>query len=293
MDVYIQALLLQLCKQKNPKWSREKLLQKYWYVDEEGRHCYALMNKKEFRLKFLADTLLIDYSPVRTNANAYIDLEYFEQRSNEREILNVTGVFRSIWERQNGRCYHCAKKILRDEKKVLIETFPDQCRFAARMSYIHERCIYSPFEFVDVDTIPTSLDEVLKLLQRLDDRQAFLQDEFFALFEFFQKCTQKSIALKFSQIEKIIGKKLGENALIAEFWTRQGLSDISQCWINNGYEIRAINLKKPRRRITFQRPLKNTDIVNIPEIIRSGKIPKKAKYELENYFTYILKKYAV
>ncbi|MBQ8692989.1 MAG: exodeoxyribonuclease III, partial [Synergistaceae bacterium] len=102
VDVFIKASLLELCEKKHPKWPREKILEKYWYMDAEGRYCYALPNKKEVYVKFLADTLMIDYYPVKTNANPYIDFEYMESRSHEKEILNASGVYRAIWNRQNG-----------------------------------------------------------------------------------------------------------------------------------------------------------------------------------------------
>lgn len=149
MDVYISALLLKLCESKHPKWNREKILQKYWYVDAEGRHCYALPNKKEIRVKFLSDALLIDYYAVKTKMNPYIDLDYMESRTHERQILNATGIYRAIWNRQDGRCHYCGHRILRDEEKALVEVEPVRSRFASRMAYVHKRCLYCSVDYID------------------------------------------------------------------------------------------------------------------------------------------------
>ena len=37
----------------------------------------------------------------------------------------------------------------------------------------------------------------------------------------------------------------------------------------------------------------NTSSVNIPDVIKYGKIPDDAKHKLENYFNYIIKKYGL
>lgn len=54
--------------------------------------------------------------------NPYIDGDYVEHRSKEKQVFNVTGVYRSIWNRQRGKCHYCGNSILRDEEKVLVET---------------------------------------------------------------------------------------------------------------------------------------------------------------------------
>ena len=38
---------------------------------------------------------------------------------------------------------------------------------------------------------------------------------------------------------------------------------------------------------------RNTSSLNIPDVIKYGKIPDDAKYEIENYFNYIIKKYGL
>jgi len=294
MDVYINALLLELCEMKHSKWSREKIIEKYWYVDAEGRHCYALPNKKEVHVKFMEDALLVDYYAVKTNVNPYIDLEYVEKRSQERQILNATGVYRAIWNRQDGRCHYCGHKIQRDEEKALVEIAPDQTRFVLRMAYVHKRCLYCSFDYIDTDVLPSSLDDVMGLLVQLDSEKKPVGQRYLALSEFFRTCDKNSVTLTFKQIENIMGAELGATALRKEFWYRTGFLCISQCWLDNGYEIRTLHLEG-KRRVVFRlaSKSKNTASVEIPEVLKYGRIPNEAKYELENYFKYIMKKYGL
>lgn len=294
MDVYIAALLLELCELKHPKWSREKILQKYWYVDVEGRHRYALPNKKEVYVKSLSDTLLVDYFAVKTNVNPYIDLDYVEMRSKERQILNVTGVYRSIWNRQDGKCYYCGHRILRDEEKALAEIAQNKSRFASRMAYVHKRCLYCSFDCVDTELPPSSLTDVMELLEKLDAAKKPVGQKYLSLSEFFRTCDKNSVTLTFKQIEDIMGDSLGATALRKEFWYRTGFTNISQCWLDNGYEIKTLHLEG-KRRVVFNlvAQSRNTASISIPEVLRYGRIPKDAKYELENYFQYIIKKYGL
>ena len=294
IDVYIKALLLELCEKKHPKWSREKILEKYWYKDAEGRYCYALPNKKEVHIKFLSDTLLVDYCPVKTNVNPYIDIEYVEKRSQDRAILNATGVYRTIWNRQNGRCHYCGSRILRDEEKCLVETDASEVRKASRFSYVHKRCLECSFEYVETEHMPSSLTEVMDLLQKLDESHKPIGMKYYSLSNFFHNCDKNTVTLTFKQIGDILGEALGASALRKEFWYRTGFGNISQCWLDNGYQIKTLYLED-RKRVVFQllRERKNTSGLNVPEVLRYGRIPLDAKYELENYFQYIIKKYAL
>lgn len=293
MDVYIHALLIQLCESKHPKWDRNKILQKYWYVDGEGRHCYALPNKKEVRVKFLADTLLIDYYAVKTNLNPYIDVEYMERRSKEKQIINVTGVYRTIWNRQNGKCHYCGHDILRDEEKSLIEVDPSKSRFAARMAYVHARCLQGSFDYIDTASSPASLSNVRELLEQLEMSRKTAEQKYYKLSEFFRTCDQSPVTLTFDEIESIMGDDLGMSSRRREFWQKTGFMHISQCWLENGYAIKKLSIKDQQVEFHLPAKKKNTTNIVIPNCIKYGEIPENAKYELENYFKYIIKKYGL
>ena len=175
-----------------------------------------------------------------------------------------------------------------------MEIDASETRKNARMAYVHKRCLESSFDYIDVESIPASLDEVMALLEQLDARHKPIEMKHFALGMFFHNCDKNSVTLTFKQIEEIMGVSLGASALRKEFWYRTGFGCISQCWLDNGYQIKALHLED-RKRVVFQLSAesKNTSSLVLPEVLRYGRIPLDAKYEIENYFQYIIKKYAL
>ena len=294
LDVYIKALLLDLCQKRHPKWKKEKILDKYWYMDADGRYIYALPNKREVRVKFLSDTLLTDYTPIKVHINPYVDFNYMEKRLNEREINNATGIYRSIWERQNGCCYYCGRKILKDEKKALIEIAPYKSRKAARYGYVHVRCVSYTLDEIETDVLPDTSAEVMALLEQLESDKKPIGMKYLPLADHFRNCSSNSVTLSIKEIEKILGFELGQAAHRKDFWTRTGMNTISNSWVDNGYRIVRMHLEdRPRIVFGLVDRSRNTSSVNIPNVIKYGKIPDDAKYELENYFNYIIKKYGL
>lgn len=293
MDVYINALLLELCEAKHPKWSREKILRKYWFVDADGRHCYALPDKKEVRVKFLSDTLMINYEAVRTCVNPYLDVNYMMQRSKERGTNNLTGAYRAIWNRQNGQCLYCGHKMLRDEEKTLIEVHPEKERFSLRMAYVHNRCLLGTVDYIDTSVVPSTMNELGDLLLCLDTGRIPNGHKYHLLYEFFRKCNQNLVPLTFDDIENIMGETLGKSAQNRLFWQRTGFTCISQCWLENGYVIKTLNTDE--RKVIFSSFLKSNNKANleIPEAILQGHVPDDARHELKNFFQYIMKKYGL
>lgn len=294
MDVYISALLLKLCETKHPDWNRKKIINNYFFADGNRRYCYAMTNKKEIRVKSLADTLLVDYNGMNIFMNPYIHKEYFERRSKERAIFNVTGVYRSIWNRQEGLCHYCGTPMSRKEEKELVEAFPHKTRFAGRMAYVHKRCTCGTFEEADVSHLPTSLNDIMVLLEELDKGKKTTTQRLHSLYEYFRTCEKNSITLSFKELEKIVGESWGKASFNEEFWYREDGKSISQCWLDNGYEIKRLHTDvRPRVTFGLTERSKNTASVKIPDVIKYGRIPNNAKYELENYFRYIVRKYGL
>lgn len=294
LDVYISALLLELCETRHPKWNREKILEKYWYRDARNHYCYTLPNKRHVRVKFLSDTLPVEYFAVKTKLNPYIDLEYLERRTKERQILSITGVYRSVWNRQEGKCHYCGHPIMKDDEKALIEIEPGRRRLAARMAYVHKRCLYCSFDYVDTALLPTSQTDVMKILIQLESKKKSTGQKYLALSEFFRTCERKSVTLTWKQIETMTGCELGIASHLEEFWYKTGEDCISQCWLENGYQIKALHLEG-KRRVVFglTEQNHNTASITIPDFIKYGRVPEDARYEIENFFQYIAKKYGL
>ena len=89
-----------------------------------------------------------------------------------------------------------------------------------------------------------------------------------------------------------MGEPLGKSARQKQYWQRTGFLCISQCWLMNGYRIARLRLREGQ--VEFTRAAKSRDVakVGIPDVFLSP-VPIDAKYELENYFRYIIKKFGL
>ena len=246
-------------------------------------------------IMFLQDVLFTMYHPVNTKFNPYIDTDYVERRVQDRQIRSATGIYRGIWNRQNGTCYYCGRKILIDQKRTVVEVDGSKSRKAARLAYVHVSCLSTSFESINALELPESWTDVMKLLQQLDfNRKPLLAMKMLPLSEFFRTCSKHSVTLTFKEMEEIMGEELGVGADQKSFCYRAGFNNISQCWLDNGYQIKQLHLTD-RKRVVFVQTSesRNTACVEIPEVIQHGRIPDAAKYELENYFQYIIRKYGL
>lgn len=290
LDVVIKTSLLELCKQKHPKWDMDKILDRYWYKENDGTYSYAMPERKDIKVKRLADTVLTTHKAIKTNVNPYIDFEYYEIREARKDIQNVVGKYKSIWIKQNGCCYYCGKPILRDETKEIVEIAGARKRDS--VVYVHQRCAYCSVDYIDVDEFPDTIREVTEMIEKMNTPQISISQKYLQLYNYFHFNNNSVVKLSFEKVEEIIGSKLSRVAYTRrEFWFRRGLNTISQCWLDNGYYITEVDLK--RQRVTFQLEVTNKRTVNvdIPDCIANRRIPTEAKYELENFHQYLIKKY--
>ena len=154
------------------------------------------------------------------------------------------------------------------------------------------------YEEMETDVLHDTSAEVMTLLEQLESdsgtRKKSKSMKYLPLADFFHSCNCNSITLTFREIEKILGFKLGTTAYRSEFWQRTGLNTINSCWSDNGYQIVRMHLEdRPRIVFGLKDKSRNTSSVTIPDVIKYGKIPYDAKYEIENYFNYIIKKYGL
>lgn len=291
-DDFIKAMLLDLCETKHPKWSREKIFSTYWFRRSDGIMCYALRNDKSVRVKLCSDTMLVRHNQVKLNMNPYADAGYVNWRSDDREIHNTTGMYRAIWERQEGKCYYCGKPILYDQEKNLVDIDAGSRKKVKRFAYVHTCCMEGSIEYAADEAIPTTAVDLMEVVERLYKNEIDKNNKFLALSEYFRKCQKPSLQLKFKEIEDILGRKLGKTAETQlQFWHNTGFGKISECWFDNGYRIKRVDLKK--KVVSFYLVDKGTSPIDIPETFTNSRIPEDAKYELENFFKYVEKKYGL
>ena len=291
IDTHLSALLLDLSMKKHPKWSVDKIRDYYWYQRGDGKWIYALPDKKETAVRLLSDVILVGHISCRLSANPYIDIEYLQSRSEMRTINNATGIYRSIWNRQEGRCYLCGRMILQDQERVLIPVDGAARSRSQRYAYVHPSCGYCSVDYIDTDTFPSTDAETMELLKSIQRNIQPSGQKFLPLAEYFRKCTRSSLTLTFDEIEKILGQPLGRAQYQRTYWHRTGFMCISQSWLEHGYEIKKLEID--HRRISFVQTQKGTSALKIPEVFLTQRIPNEAKFELENYFVHIKKKYGL
>lgn len=161
------------------------------------------------------------------------------------------------------------------------------------MAYAHSRCLLGTLDYIDTSVQPSTLNDLNNLLLQLETGKKPRGQKFHMLYEFFRNCDQNSVSLTFKEIENIMGEALGTGARNKQFWQRTGFMCISQCWLENGYVIKTLCPEEKKVVFVLDVKNKNTAEVIIPDAIQHGSVPADAKYELENYFQYIIKKYGL
>jgi len=304
VDVAVQTALLEAAIAKHPKLALPKLKAKYWYKESDGRHCYALPDDKSVRVIRLEDTLLLTHNKVKTNANPFVERDYTESRTHDREIQNVTGPYKAIWQRQNGNCYYCGRPILNDHPRTTVTLDLSRPPSVKNSAYIHKICAQNDFE-----TIMTMEDlgamrpyDVMRILEGVADappkgtrvkRDIGPGWKHYKLKQFFAGSTSASISLTFLQIEEIDGRALPASAWKSKNWwyPRNNCNTIAEAWQTEGYSLHAFDLQK--QKITLRRDEEGYSKLEIPSVLTQGKIPDNARFELETHMAYIINKYGL
>ena len=303
VDAAVQAALLEAAIDKHPRMPLAKVKAKYWYRESDGRHCYALPDDKSVRVVRLADTLLLTHNRIKTNANPYVDRDYTESRTHEREIQNVTGAYRAIWERQNGVCYYCGRAILPDHPRTTVQLNLHRPPSVRNSAYVHKMCVANEFEVVqtmeDISVLrPYDVYSILEGIasgQRLRRVKKEIRPDWkhIKLKEFFSKAIAASVTLTFEMIEEIEGQALPASARKNRDWwyPRSNCNQIAEAWITEGYYMHALDLNKGK--VTLRREEDGVSKLIIPKVLTSGKLPDNAVYELETHMEYIINKYGL
>ena len=303
VDVAVQTALLEAAIAKHPKMPLAKIQAKYWYREANGRHCYCLPDDKSVRVVRLADTLLLVHNKVKTNVNPFVEREYAESRTHAREIQNVTGPYRAIWERQEGKCYYCGRPILADQPRTTVTLSLRQPHAVKNSVYVHKMCVPNEFEIVhtmeDVSVLrPYDVYSILESIAcstgKISPPKELTQDwKHYNLKTYFAQATAATITLSFEMIEKIEGHTLPPSARRNRNWwyPRKGCRMIADAWNTEGYTMEKLDMAKGK--ICFRREEVGVSKLIIPKVLTSTKLPDNAVYELETHMEYIISKYGL
>ena len=295
-DVVVSALLLRLMKSMYPNRTTNMLIKQFWYPDNLGRQNFTLTTNKNISVINLEDVVLVEHKKIDTKKNIFLDSEYFSERLNLQEISKVSGKYKAIWDRQAGKCFYCDKKINPDQPRRIIFKTLSKDKTIRNMAYVHEFCVDDEIIFVDSDLVHLRDVDVYQIIHDIQNADKIKQRKrksiYENLFEYFANCTKVTFSLTFKEIENILNFKLCSSAYNHTcYWYRKGTGLFSNNWLDNGYVIQKLYLDK--QKVVFKRVKKKSSKLIIPPALLSSKIPDSAKYELEHFFEYILKKYGL
>lgn len=303
VDTAVQTALLEAAVKQHPRMQTAKVISKYWYKEPNGRHCYALSDDKSIRVIRLEDTLLLTHNKIKTNANPFAERDYAEHRTHAREIQNVTGRYKAIWERQNGRCFYCGRLILPDQSRTTVPLNLHKPPSIKNSVYIHKMCETNEFQIVstmeDISLLrPYDVYNILNGIAEPKPKGRVkkpIQPDWkhYKLKEYFAKAKAASITLTFEKIEEIDGRPLPPSARKNRDWwyRRENCNMMAEAWLTEGYTMRNLDMQKEK--ITLHRDESGVSKLVIPDVLTSGKLPDNAVYELETHMAYVIKKYGL
>lgn len=305
VDNAIDAILLNHAIEKHPHWSKEKVIEKYWYLEGNDKRYYTLSYDRTVRIIKIQETVLVRHKAVDPRTNIFSEPEYYSLREQFKEINNVTGKYRSIWRKYEGKCYFCGNPILVDQAKTIRTILPDNNPNYREQVYVHELCAMGEWNLIRLnDEIPaTAPFDYIKSLEdiELSDKNTNTKKpptnkwKWHKLRMHFATLDCYSVTLKFSDIEKISGHKLPDKWYTYDgrraWYPFSNVNGIAEAWYLEGYEIHKLDIYN--HKITLHRIDSDLVRLNIPDVLRNGKIPKNAKSELETHMNAIVKKYGL
>ena len=307
IDQVVEDSLWKSALEHHPKMNPPKIRAKYWYTNSRGESVYSLPSNRSVCVKRLSDTLLVQsYEKIMLNKNPYIDREYFLKRNDRKAIMGVSGKYLDIWKRQQGRCYLCGRPILPDQPRDVIQLNMDKPRTLANLAYVHEMCktnelrvhevlgdvrIYTDRELLDgCQEIETAGGPEVREKLAGPLRESWI---YMPLKRWFAKQESAHVTLKFSEIEKILRRPLSKSLkkYTAKWYTRPDQNAIAEAWQTEGYCLDGLDFEK--QRVTFRREERGLSHVKLPSWLVIGKVPDKARAEIEDFLAYIKKKYGL
>ncbi|MBQ9043182.1 MAG: reverse transcriptase N-terminal domain-containing protein [Eggerthellaceae bacterium] len=299
IDHAVTAALFEAVVERHPKRKVKQLVAKYWYEESDGTHSYTLPNDRTVKVYHIAETPIAQHRKVRAVSNPYLDPEYFEQRQEERDIVNVSGPWRSVWDRQRGICHYCGTPILADQPKLVVAK-GNQAKVTPRnAAYIHEACAFDEVSTLMLDT-PADFAhyDVVKALEpiasqaRGEWRPLPPNWRYRPLLDYFSHLDKKRVTLSFADIEAILGGPLPVHAGNDKSWWKfkPGRTCPPRSWVDGGYDLAEVDLKKRRARFV------RTDEAGVPLILPpelSGRVPDNAAFEFETFCHDLIQRYGL
>ncbi|HFS5428452.1 TPA: group II intron maturase-specific domain-containing protein, partial [Streptococcus pyogenes] len=140
LDYHLYELLWRWAKRRHPKKGQWWVSTKYWHRRGNRSWVFASGDKELIRVDH---TAIVRHTKVRENANPYLDTEYFAQRTFNHGMKRLTGRFKLVWKKQNGRCHHCGLPMELGEDREIFFKVPKSkggVEEVDNMAYVHSYC---------------------------------------------------------------------------------------------------------------------------------------------------------
>ena len=311
IDAFVTGLFLNRMCAKRPKWHQETI-RTHFFVRDGDRYIFVLPGDRTVRIMQLVPLPIKKHNPCKKDFNPFLDKEYYAVLQYQREIQKTNGNFKSIWDRQDGRCAYCGQPMLPDQDVEIIEKLLGQGHRIRNLAYIHKKCSYDTSKSWGVLGVPVDLAELLE--DMLDDAPN-AESPYLELRRFFHRNKRTTIHLTFAEIEEILGDKLPWEAYFFEsFWyemPRDAMSpiwniegfpsktlcltypyyDIVSSWRSQGYEIKALHMEIDH--VVFRKELRDTEYITIPQALTGQPLPEHIVYEFHKLVTDFIQRYGL
>jgi len=312
MDAFTEEVLIQKLTIRRPRWHRETILNKYW-IKVDDCHVFALPQDPTTRVVRLASLEIVRHKPCKLSLNPYLDKEYYDVLKHQRNVQRAAGIYSGIWNRQNGRCAYCKRRMLPDQELDVVERVVGAGHISRNLIYVHKDCTYSIF--MGTDRTVGGQESLHLYLEDLIDPAPLSQSPYSELTEYFRKAKRPAFSLTFKQIEGIIGDELPWEAFFYEtFWYSTGEEEddalwkqegcpydfirpsapdysISHSWLSQGYEVKRLHLEE--QRIVFRQFIKWTSPVNVPAVLLDQRLPDEIAFKANKLLAHFVKEHGL
>lgn len=299
VDQAVTAALLESLVAKHPSKKVGWITDTYWYKGIDGSHYFCLPTDRTVRVCHIADTPIAAHRKVRAATNPFLDPDYFAKRQEERDIANVSGPWRAVWERQGGKCHFCGTPILADQRKLVVAKGNRNQVTPKNAAYIHEACAFDEVETLMLDStadikhyaVKTAL-EPIAAKARGEWRPIPRDWKYAPLLEYFARLDKPRITLTFAEIEMIIRSPLPVHAYRDRSWWRYkpGRTHPPRAWFDGGYDAADVDVK--RERVKFVRRESADGLpVALPPQLADRRVPDNAAFEFEQFCLDLVQRY--
>ena len=307
IDIAIESSLLKYLINKYRNQKLNNIIKNHFYIDNLNQHWFCMKHDISNRIIHLRDTHLISIYEKDIDVNPYFNQKYFDEVKKENDIQYINGRYKSIWNKQNGKCIYCGRDILPTDDKKIIIINNDKPYNISNLGYIHSICskneyvVYKTYDNTDLLEEYDIYNNLKKIYDNdkenvnttILDNKIKISYKYIKLYEYFYNNEKNKIDLTFKKIEEIIGFKLSKSLKKSKtmWYSKKDKCLIADSWNLNGYKLEKIDLIN--KKLYFVSLYKDKKKLEIPEKIKDKKLPKDAKYEIENFLEYIIDKYAL